>query len=212
MFSDQQCVTGLAIIISAYYQLQFGLLRNDWQIIIYLTLFSSLTHIATITFLRDYMDENLTIRCWRILLMLSLAVSLSVALLPSGTYFWDIYTGPAWCAFRSLRIDLQRSSATFVSMLLSEWILIMGYLTRIIRMWKLTSEWSLWLLRSLPGNILKYIMRCISSWQTRNHQSYILNFILRFLHRLVVTIYVMGKIAYDLGASSFLEVSSYSDR
>lgn len=52
MFSDQQLVTGIALLASGYAQLPYGLASYYWQIIIYLAWFSSLTHLTTLTFLR----------------------------------------------------------------------------------------------------------------------------------------------------------------
>src|SRR5450756_2077760 len=49
MFSDQQLVTGIGILVSGYTQLHCSLSIYHWQIIVYLAWFSSLTHMTTLT-------------------------------------------------------------------------------------------------------------------------------------------------------------------
>ena len=52
MLSDQQLVTGIALLASGYSQLSYGLSSYHWQLIVYLAWFSSLTHLTTLTALR----------------------------------------------------------------------------------------------------------------------------------------------------------------
>ena len=56
MLSDQQLVTGIALLASAYSQLSCGLSSYHWQLIVYLAWFSSLTHLTTMTALRQYFE------------------------------------------------------------------------------------------------------------------------------------------------------------
>lgn len=52
MFSDQQVVTGIALLASGYAQLSSGISNYHWQMLVYLAWFSSLTHLSTLTVLR----------------------------------------------------------------------------------------------------------------------------------------------------------------
>ena len=108
MYSDQQIVTVIAILTSGYAQLRCGLSVYLWEIIIYLAWHSSLTHLTTFTFLREYFRNNAVARIWRAILMLSMAIMLSIALLSTGDRRWvpndsdDMKTLSAWCAFKRL--------------------------------------------------------------------------------------------------------------
>lgn len=55
--SDQQLVTGLSIMISAYSRLDCGISVYHWKLITTLAWFSSATHLATLLFLRQYMQK-----------------------------------------------------------------------------------------------------------------------------------------------------------
>lgn len=56
--SDQQLVTGLAIVISGYARLQCGISFYHWKLITMLAWFSSVVHLATLLFLQDYLQRN----------------------------------------------------------------------------------------------------------------------------------------------------------
>jgi hypothetical protein len=101
--SDQQIITGIALLGSGFSQLRCGISAYHWQITIYLVWFSSFTHLATLTFLRRYLYENVPLRSWRLGLMTVLIASLVIALIPTGNQAWlsdtDFAGIPAWCLF-----------------------------------------------------------------------------------------------------------------
>lgn len=81
--SDQQLVTGIAILIAGYSEM----LRNDldvyhWQMIVYLAWLSSSVHIASLTLLKDVLNEHPQPRNLRVAAMLVLLVLLFVAMWP----------------------------------------------------------------------------------------------------------------------------------
>ncbi|KAL8677607.1 MAG: hypothetical protein Q9186_005990, partial [Xanthomendoza sp. 1 TL-2023] len=90
MFSDQQAVTGIALLSSAFAQLHANPAFSSyhWQIVVYLPWFSSLTHLTTLTVLRQYFRDNHAARLWRALLMLVTVAMLGTALLPTGDHLW----------------------------------------------------------------------------------------------------------------------------
>ena len=98
MFSDQQVVTGLAILSAGYSQLQYGLSSYHWDIIVSLAGFSSLTHLTTLTTLYQYFRDNPLVRNCRAAFMLISVGLRGVALLPIGNVSWD-YQVPAQCYF-----------------------------------------------------------------------------------------------------------------
>src|SRR5450756_522457 len=84
MFSDQQLVTGIGILVSGYTQLHCSLSIYHWQIIVYLAWFSSLTHMTTLTALRHFFREQPTLAYWRLFFMGCTIVLLVIALIPTG--------------------------------------------------------------------------------------------------------------------------------
>ena len=62
MFSDQQLVTGIALLASGFSQLHCGISAYHWQILVYLAWFCALTHLSTLTLMRDYFRENVIAR------------------------------------------------------------------------------------------------------------------------------------------------------
>jgi hypothetical protein len=84
MFSDQQLVTGIGILVSGYTQINCALSTYHWQIVVYLAWFSSLTHLTTLTALRAFFRDQLTLAYWRVFFMGCTIVLLAAALAPTG--------------------------------------------------------------------------------------------------------------------------------
>jgi len=165
IFSDQQVITGIALIGSGYAQLTHGFAMYHWQILVYLVWFSSLTHLTTLTVLRQYFRDNFTARLWRSVLMLVTVTMLGVALLPTGDDLWFAYKGsftgvPALCFFKRLgRKDLNQSyNADPIptnSMIMSLLVLFLGYLTRLIKLSKKAAAFSRSWIRTKPSHKLR---------------------------------------------------------
>jgi hypothetical protein len=82
--SDQQLVTGFAILIAGYYEMMnSNLAMYHWRIVTYLAWLSSSVHIASLTLLRDVSNKNPTFRNIRVAGMLLLLILLSVSLWPT---------------------------------------------------------------------------------------------------------------------------------
>ena len=88
--SDQQLVTGLAILVAGYYEMMNNNLSvYHWQIVVYLAWLSSAVHIASLTLLRDVFNNNPTLRNLRVAGMLLLLALLEVAMWPIRfTDYW----------------------------------------------------------------------------------------------------------------------------
>jgi hypothetical protein len=83
--SDQQLITGFAILIAGYYEMiNSNMTIYHWRIATYLAWLSSSVHIASLTLLRDLLNKDPTFRNLRVAGMLLLLVLLSVALWPTG--------------------------------------------------------------------------------------------------------------------------------
>lgn len=96
--ADIQTLSGLAILISGFISMSCGLSAFHWQIIVYLAWFSSLTHLAVLTFLRQRLYHWRPMRAWRLIAMAVLMLLLMVALVPTARFDWppaDAFESPA---------------------------------------------------------------------------------------------------------------------
>lgn len=81
--SDQQLITGLAILIAGYYEmLNNNLSVYHWNIVVYLAWMSSAVHIASLTLLQNVFTERRTLRNIRVAGMTILFVLLTTAMWP----------------------------------------------------------------------------------------------------------------------------------
>ena len=100
-FSDQQVITGIAMLISGYSQLRSGLAVYYWQLTVDLAWFSSITHLTTLTCLRYYFQERQGLKILRLICMAVTAGMLSCAVISTG-YLGGVnfsFDYPAWCLF-----------------------------------------------------------------------------------------------------------------
>jgi hypothetical protein len=95
--SDQQLVTGLAILIAAIAN-QCTLTVWEFELAFSLAWFSSTTHLATLDCLREYFITHGAVHTWRVFGMVALLVLLMYALLMSMAS--DDATVPIQCTFR----------------------------------------------------------------------------------------------------------------
>lgn len=114
--SDQQIVTGIAIMGAGFQGLREGTLSAyHYQIVLYLAWMSSSVHLTAITVLASYLKRHRGVMVWRLTGMLVLFVMLVVGLVPTisnswGNFLWpDIPTNktgwaiPARCFWGDLR-------------------------------------------------------------------------------------------------------------
>lgn len=142
-YSDNQLVTGIGILASAFPQLHTRLPSYYWQMVVYLAWFSSHTHLATLTVLRQHLQERPAIRSWRVILMILTALMLAAALLFTGDRYWMVdddghFIGgvPAICHYGRLS---HPSNFTILrtpgfTMFASMCLLFFGYSSRILKL------------------------------------------------------------------------------
>lgn len=111
--SDQQLVTGLAILIAgtAY---QGSVLGLEFSFILYLAWFSSITHLVTLDVLRDYFQRRSIARNIRIAGMLVIFALLAYSFLLVSTGI-DLFS-PVLCAYKTGSFELNVSSEYVVEL------------------------------------------------------------------------------------------------
>ncbi|KAG5662134.1 hypothetical protein KAF25_004373 [Fusarium avenaceum] len=138
MFADIQIFTALAILISAFVSLGCDIVAYRWQYMIYLAWLASVTHMASLSFLRNHLAKN-PIKCiWRLTAMTIIQVLLSVAVGLSTTFDGDPWRAeeggrPAICYFKERP---NTKSVAFQSAIKIMILLIWGLAIRIAKMFE----------------------------------------------------------------------------
>lgn len=89
VFSDQQIVTGIAILIAGFASFS-EISVYHFQIVIYLGWMSSSVHLSALTMLAEYLGKRRALLSWRIVGMMMLFVLLLVALIPTASNYWAV--------------------------------------------------------------------------------------------------------------------------
>ena len=100
--SDQQLLTGLAVLIAAFWT-HCTISVYHFAVVNDLAWFSAMVHLITLTVLRDYLLQKPVLRNWRVVLMSTLAILLAASTVMEGHYLW--YDGgpyDAQCLFDEL--------------------------------------------------------------------------------------------------------------
>ncbi|KAK8053875.1 ArfGap-domain-containing protein [Apiospora saccharicola] len=93
--SDQQIVTGIAIMGAGFQGLRTGALSAyHYQIVLYLAWMSSSVHLTAITVLASYLKSHRGVLAWRLAGMLVLFVMLVVGLVPTISNDWGVFWWP----------------------------------------------------------------------------------------------------------------------
>lgn len=95
VLSDQQIVTGIAIMAAGFVGLHSGQMSvYHYQIVLYLAWLSSSVHLSALTLLRPFLNQHHGLRAWRLLGMAVLFIMLIVGLVPTVSYDWGIIYSP----------------------------------------------------------------------------------------------------------------------
>ena len=162
--SDQQLVTGLAILISGYFQVQNGLSFYHWQIVTDLAWFSSVVHIASLPYLTRYFEKNRWLWYIRVFLMSGLAIMLAVGMVPnwmSAASVTGVNVLPMHCVFK-FSLDGSHYSGydeyTLASLIVSEVLILGGLIFRLVQMHKPTMDFSRAVLKSIRNLWIKSLV------------------------------------------------------
>ncbi|THW87505.1 hypothetical protein D6C98_02777 [Aureobasidium pullulans] len=95
LLSDQQIVTGIAIMAAGFVGLRGGQMSvYHYQIVLYLAWLSSSVHLSALTLLRPFLNKHQGLRAWRLLGMIVLFFMLIVGLVPTVSYDWGTIYSP----------------------------------------------------------------------------------------------------------------------
>lgn len=206
-------VTGIAILASGYSQLHCSLSVYHWQIIVYLAWFSSLTHLATLTFLRKHIHGSGKLRFLRVALMTVLVLLLAMALVPTGSECWyhignafETLGRPARCCFD--RISSQSFGSdlpALFTLVTSEVVLIVAAITRGIKLFRWSSIFVRKWMRTKPAVALKRLLAA-NHRLIRKSSFRILRYLLKTVYHLMTTLLVLTRAIFDLAESLMWEV------
>ncbi|KAH6656049.1 hypothetical protein BKA67DRAFT_562515 [Truncatella angustata] len=91
VLSDQQIVTGIAIMAAGFYGLQSKEISvYHYQIVLYLAWMSSSVHLSAITLLHSFISQHRGLLLWRVSGMVVLMVMLVIGLVPTISNDWGI--------------------------------------------------------------------------------------------------------------------------
>lgn len=216
--SDLQIVTGLSILISGFAQLRCGLSAYHWQVLVYLAWFSSLTHLCCLTFLRNYLFNHPGQRLWRLVSMFIIVVMLVVALVPTGYLDWlylswkDISqspaSSPAICFYGKQSLPPDLGSNSYLSMIISSLLLLLGYITRVIKLHKMLSIDFILVIRSFLSRIARKGLRRVHAWCRVQANPRSLRRSL--IYHPLLGVFLMLRVSLDIYSSMLMEVSNPS--
>lgn len=163
--NDQQLVTGLAILIRAYFQVQNGLSFYHWQIVTDLAWFSSVVHIASLPYLMRYFEKNRWLWYIRVFLMGGLAIMLAVGVVPNWMAELPVPGVNALPMHCVIKVLLGRSryfgyydNVTLAPLVVSEVLILGGLIFFLVQMHKTTMDFSRAVLKSIQNLWIKSLI------------------------------------------------------
>ena len=135
--SDQQLVTGLAVLIAGYSKI-CSMSIYHFNVVGSLAWFSSATHLATLGVLTKYLVANPAVRHWRVFAMVLLLVMLLVAQLPEWTSRDN--SVPISCFF--LDSEIEPGFSSMVTLITTIGFLTVLYVKRIARLYSPDLDWN----------------------------------------------------------------------
>jgi hypothetical protein len=175
-FSDQQLVTGLAILVAGYCEmLNNNLSVYHWTIVVYLAWMSSAVHIASLTLLKDVFNKRPWLRNIRVAGMLALFTLLAVAMWPLRRMYVPEST-PVRCLWGSRNWNTDHETWFEASLdpnwALSVTMLLVAYVWKISQLFSSSRGWVRRWLVAEPQAATERLMRRLvlnhrSKWLTR---------------------------------------------
>lgn len=135
--SDLQIVSGVAVLVSAYYSaMHNGLSGYHWEMVIRISWFSTITHLAALSCLRTYLHQNQVKRTLRLVLMGCLAVMLIYATMVTANSNFNASL-PARCF---LERGHRPTNIDNIDVFFSVMLLVYNILLRILKLHRTIAE------------------------------------------------------------------------
>ncbi|KAF5677349.1 hypothetical protein FHETE_1862 [Fusarium heterosporum] len=131
--SDQQLVTGLAILISGIAN-QNSLYGYEYTIMTCLAWFSSTTHLATMDALRSYFTKHKSVRNIRVIGIITVLFMLIYAFVVTTNVavIYELRTVKVQCLFEDSTYVSYKSKLRLVAWILSSVLIVLGYVVRVV--------------------------------------------------------------------------------
>ena len=153
--SDQQLVTGLAILIAGFTD-RCSRSIYHFRIISALGWFSSTTHLSTLAVLRPYLIDRPRVRNWRVIAMVAILGLLVVS--QAGAFSIQNSSLPVQCGFNSFAPHGLHTIATITLALVMIFLCLL-YTNRIRRLYTLDADWGVqgWILEVLTRPLIRKV-------------------------------------------------------
>lgn len=160
LLSDQQLVTGVAILIGGFSQIKCSLATFHWTMIVSLAWFSAVTHMSALTFLQAYVPDYKSILHLRLPLIFVLVILLVVARYPLANADCTV-NEPVLCCFNFPKHSSHLSDTTVYigGVAISQAALLLMLLSRMVKSYSRSSAFVRKYLRSKPGKYCGMIVR-----------------------------------------------------
>ena len=205
-YSDLQSVTCVSLLASAFSRLTHGLDTYHWQIAVDLAWFSSITHLTTLTCLRNHLQKHPLLRIWRVLSMLVVALMLSCATYSTG---WltrgDVSAFPAQCLYFPDTMTKYGEEFNTTYVVANLVFLLLSYLTRIVQLFPIVLEILRKIFRTWPGSCLCGFLNFTSKRYKQSRQMCV-RILLAGIHITLTSVYYMLKGIADFYSSMLWEV------
>ena len=209
MFSDTQLITGMAIMLCGYTQLASGIDSYHWEVVICLAWFSSLTHLATLSSLRDHFRNRPFMASCRAGLMGVVLIMLAVSFGTTGYLSqpnWGHLQQPSWlakCLFSFAEMSGEPYNKAFI--VFSVIFLLVSYLTRVVSIFNPTAGVAKKWLKTIPRDWMRrgYISRARKAEQDLGTWINLFWKVATFLQALA---YIICKALFDIAESMLWEV------
>ncbi|KAI9890677.1 MAG: hypothetical protein M1814_003746 [Vezdaea aestivalis] len=135
--SDTQLVSGIAILVATWSQLDDGITIFHWSLAVQLAWFSSITHLGTLTILKEYFRRHRIQLSLRLTLMTVLVLLLMVSLVPE--YLAADLRLPVRCWFQQLPTSLHMNDginrdSTIITLVISEAFLAISFISKALKL------------------------------------------------------------------------------
>ncbi|KAJ9660348.1 hypothetical protein H2198_002657 [Neophaeococcomyces mojaviensis] len=172
--SDAHALAGLAILIAGFTQ-ACEITVYHYHAVVYFGWISFSVHLITLSVARHYLRENKSLLIWRLILMFGLFGLLFAALCFTGSTAWPTswdsstpryfyFDSPVFLLWTTEYMGKWRNDTIFALIILS-----LAFISRLLKLFKSTSEFSRKWLRTWPEDLLK---KHFQSCRVHQHSSH----------------------------------------